>query len=106
MRDLLKSLADDTPDLADVVSGRVPGRTNSEERVVFLNPVGTGAAIRRRGQTHPLGSREAEDGRTAADGLVYGRHASLSALGAEARRLLQPLDALLRLLSISEAFSR
>jgi alanine dehydrogenase len=42
VRDLLKSLAGNTPDLADVVSGRVPGRTNSEERVVFLNPVGTG----------------------------------------------------------------
>ena len=42
VRDVLKSLAKDTPDLADVVSGRVPGRTNAEERVVFLNPVGTG----------------------------------------------------------------
>ncbi len=42
VRDLLKSLADKTPDLADVVSGRVPGRTSDQERVVFLNPVGTG----------------------------------------------------------------
>ncbi len=42
VRDLLKSLAADTPDLADVVSGRVPGRTSADERVVFLNPVGTG----------------------------------------------------------------
>jgi ornithine cyclodeaminase/alanine dehydrogenase-like protein (mu-crystallin family) len=42
VRDLLKSLAADTPDLADVVSGRVPGRSSAEERVVFLNPVGTG----------------------------------------------------------------
>jgi alanine dehydrogenase len=42
VRDLLKSLAGNTPDLADVVSGRAPGRANSEERVVFLNPVGTG----------------------------------------------------------------
>jgi hypothetical protein len=42
VRDLLKSLADKTPDLADIVSGRVAGRLNDEERVVFLNPVGTG----------------------------------------------------------------
>lgn len=42
VRDLLKSLAVKTPDLADVVSGRVAGRLNDEERVVFLNPVGTG----------------------------------------------------------------
>jgi ornithine cyclodeaminase/alanine dehydrogenase-like protein (mu-crystallin family) len=42
VRDLLKSLAVGTPDLADVVSGRVAGRTKAEERIVFLNPVGTG----------------------------------------------------------------
>jgi alanine dehydrogenase len=42
VRDLLKSLAVNTPDLADVVSGRVVGRANADERVVFLNPVGTG----------------------------------------------------------------
>jgi len=42
VRDLLKSLALKTPDLADVVSGRVTGRLSDEERVVFLNPVGTG----------------------------------------------------------------
>jgi alanine dehydrogenase len=42
VRDLLQSLAVKTPDLADVVSGRVAGRLNEEERVVFLNPVGTG----------------------------------------------------------------
>jgi len=51
VRDLLKSLADKTPDLADVVSGRVVGRLNDEERVVFLNPVGTGlqfAAVAKR----------------------------------------------------------
>lgn len=42
VRDLLKSLAEKTPDLADVVSGRVTGRLSDEERVVFLNPVGTG----------------------------------------------------------------
>jgi ornithine cyclodeaminase/alanine dehydrogenase-like protein (mu-crystallin family) len=42
VRDLLKSLAADTPDLADVVSGRIKGRSHPEDRVVFLNPVGTG----------------------------------------------------------------
>ena len=43
VRDVLKSLAvPGTPDLADVVSGRVKGRTTAEERIVFLNPVGTG----------------------------------------------------------------
>lgn len=42
VRDLLKSLAAKTPDLADVVSGRVAGCLSNEERVVFLNPVGTG----------------------------------------------------------------
>lgn len=42
VRDLLKSLAVKTPDLADIVSGRVAGRLNDHERVVFLNPVGTG----------------------------------------------------------------
>ncbi|MGH7247509.1 MAG: ornithine cyclodeaminase family protein [Pseudomonadota bacterium] len=42
VRDLLKSLATGTPDLADVVSGRVAARANPGERVVFLNPVGTG----------------------------------------------------------------
>ncbi len=42
VRDLLKSLAVKTPDLADVVSGRVAGRANADERVVFLNPVGAG----------------------------------------------------------------
>jgi alanine dehydrogenase len=42
VRDLLKSLAANTPDLADVVSGRVAARAKSGERVVFLNPVGTG----------------------------------------------------------------
>lgn len=42
VRDLLQSLAVKTPDLADVVSGRVAGRLNDNERVVFLNPVGTG----------------------------------------------------------------
>lgn len=42
VRDLLKSLAVGTPDLADVVTGRVPARATASERVVFLNPVGTG----------------------------------------------------------------
>jgi alanine dehydrogenase len=42
VRDLLKSLVAGTPDLADVVSGRVEARTKPNERVVFLNPVGTG----------------------------------------------------------------
>lgn len=42
VRDLLKSLAASTPDLADVVSGRVAARATAGERVVFLNPVGTG----------------------------------------------------------------
>lgn len=42
VRDLLKSLAAKTPDLADIVSGRVAGRVDDDERVVFLNPVGTG----------------------------------------------------------------
>jgi alanine dehydrogenase len=42
IHDLLKSLAVNTPDLADVVSGRIAGRLSDEERVIFLNPVGTG----------------------------------------------------------------
>jgi alanine dehydrogenase len=42
VRDLLKSLAASTPDLADVVSGRVAARASAGERVIFLNPVGTG----------------------------------------------------------------
>lgn len=42
VRDLLKSLATNTPDLADVVTGRIPARARANERVVFLNPVGTG----------------------------------------------------------------
>lgn len=42
VRDLLKTLAVSTPDLADVVSGRVEARAKQGERVVFLNPVGTG----------------------------------------------------------------
>jgi ornithine cyclodeaminase/alanine dehydrogenase-like protein (mu-crystallin family) len=42
VRDLLTSLAEKTPDLADVLSGRVEGRAQPNERVVFLNPVGTG----------------------------------------------------------------
>lgn len=42
VRDLLTSLAENTPDLADVLSGRVEGRAKPAERVVFLNPVGTG----------------------------------------------------------------
>jgi alanine dehydrogenase len=42
VRDLLKSLAESTPDLAEVVTGRVPARATANDKVVFLNPVGTG----------------------------------------------------------------
>jgi ornithine cyclodeaminase/alanine dehydrogenase-like protein (mu-crystallin family) len=42
VRDLLKSIAARAPDLADVVTGRVQARAAAGEKVVFLNPVGTG----------------------------------------------------------------
>ena len=42
VRDLLKSLAAGSPDLADVVTGRIDARATAGEKVVFLNPVGTG----------------------------------------------------------------
>ena len=42
VRDLLKTLATSAPDLADVLCGRIEARAEAGERVVFLNPVGTG----------------------------------------------------------------
>lgn len=42
VRDLLKTIAERAPDLADVVTGRVQARVRAGEKVVFLNPVGTG----------------------------------------------------------------
>jgi len=42
VRDLLKTLATSAPDLADVLCGRIVARAEAGERVVFLNPVGTG----------------------------------------------------------------
>ncbi|HUZ71472.1 MAG TPA: hypothetical protein VMU87_00685 [Stellaceae bacterium] len=42
VRELLKTIAASAPDLADVVTGRVQARVAAGERVVFLNPVGTG----------------------------------------------------------------
>lgn len=40
--DLLQSLAEEAPDLADVLGQKVPARSSENERIVFLNPVGTG----------------------------------------------------------------
>ncbi|MGH6878013.1 MAG: hypothetical protein ACREHV_11650, partial [Rhizomicrobium sp.] len=42
VRELLKRLPNNAPDLADVVTGKVQARAKAGERVVFLNPVGTG----------------------------------------------------------------
>jgi ornithine cyclodeaminase/alanine dehydrogenase-like protein (mu-crystallin family) len=51
VRDLLKTIWQGAPDLADVVTGRVQARATAGERVVFLNPVGSGlqfAAVAKR----------------------------------------------------------